>query len=65
MRRPLEAVQADIRARLRQEAKEAEVERLRGLVETEVSEEGYAPTSAQAAPSLAESAEADEQAEEG
>ncbi|MAC29641.1 MAG: peptidylprolyl isomerase [Myxococcales bacterium] len=65
VRRPLEAVQADIRARLRQEAKEAEVERLRGLVETEVSEEGSAPTSAQAAPSLAESAEADEQAEEG
>lgn len=41
VRRPLEAVQAEIRTRLRQEAKEAEVERLRGTVEREVREGAY------------------------
>lgn len=41
VRRPLEAVQAEIRSRLRQEAKEAEIERLRGTVDREVREGSY------------------------
>jgi len=50
VRRPLSAVQGEIRTRLRSEAKQAEVERLRALVETHTREGGYtAPPAAGAA----------------
>lgn len=44
VRRPLSAVQGDIRTRLRTEAKDAEIERLRALVEAETREGGYPAT---------------------
>jgi len=43
VRRPLEAVQGEIRARLREEAKTAEIQRLRDGVPTEVRDGGYQP----------------------
>ncbi|NOY90286.1 MAG: peptidylprolyl isomerase [Deltaproteobacteria bacterium] len=45
VRRPLSAVQGEIRTRLRTEAKQAEVERLRALVEVSTREGGFAAAS--------------------
>lgn len=60
IRRPLEAVQGDIRYQLRNEAKEAEIERLRNSVTVETREGGYAPTPPGGQPAADPSEEAEE-----